>query len=713
MPRCLYNPQLPRRERIDDFDEPDSHMSSASCDTDDLPIRSLPCEYDDKPTNFDIGSDIAPPSIEVPVSDAGVVFIDNLIRAYGKQYVSDEGESDVEMTEPVEAEEEDFNALPQCSVEEEEDQYYLGAFSDVDPEEQTPIQPPLPSSSIPPASSSGTTFSADPTSAMPHHSKRFTMCPFTAALALYCVKWNVSREQYSDLLSILKTIENIPPEISSLPTRVDTIKETLDKQLPLLTFRSRKLHLDQSLLPTRASCQEEMVVFDMSDFFKHLLQAEDIMSRAHVGLAHYVDEPTEFWHSQSWGGSNRTTSGRFARIKSGRHKDDIVLASDFIWWQDTKTTKTRVGRVTFVGIDMTNAAKENGTYGKVKLSIQPTWSYSQLDKALQKNVDAVGRIVPHTESHVEDLFLVENEEEVRITEDDIRKQEISVHLDYYHKTSTPSKPALGRFHIRYIVSHKPVTMRPLALSHPHRGELEIKTYGRDTFTKNLNASTKSVRSLPYTLFIDAFGLYRNMYRPIPGFYAQFAFMNQLDRKRQINVFPITLAPFAAKWEDVVHSLMHLKELETGVEIKLDNGSKVTLCAPCLAYVGDMPQQQGNAGCKNQKAEHYCRSCLISSKDDYQKNLTFDIVAQGRYHYETERIREEAKQWHRKMRDQTFQKLGLNDEPSPLAAIHESLCVPVAFPGDVAHSEFCKGLRKGCRCLVNKIVFDGEATLCLR
>ena len=24
---------------------------------------------------------------------------------------------------------------------------------------------------------------------------------------------------------------------------------------------------------------------------------------------------------------------------------------------------------------------------------------------------------------------------------------------------------------------------------------------------------------------------------------------------------------------------------------------------------------------------------------------------------------------------------------------------------------CKGLRKGCRCLVNKIVFDGEATLC--
>ena len=100
------------------------------------------------------------------------------------------------------------------------------------------------------------------------------------------------------------------------------------------------------------------------------------MIQVHIGLAHYVNEPTEFWHSQSWGGSNRTTSGQFARVKSGRHKNDILLASEFIWWYNTKTTKTQVSRVTFVGLDMTNAAKENGSYGRVKLSVQPTWSYA-------------------------------------------------------------------------------------------------------------------------------------------------------------------------------------------------------------------------------------------------------------------------------------------------------------------------------------------------
>ena len=56
------------------------------------------------------------------------------------------------------------------------------------------------------------------------------------------------------------------------------------------------------------------------------------------------------------------------------------------------------------------------------------------------------------------------------------------------------------------------------------------------------------------------------------------------------------------------------------------------------------------------------------------------------------MREEAKRWHKRKRDETFQKLGLNNEPSPLTAIHESLCIPVAFPGDVAHSEF-KGIAR--------------------
>ncbi|KAF1934858.1 hypothetical protein EJ02DRAFT_362794, partial [Clathrospora elynae] len=199
--------------------------------------------------------------------------------------------------------------------------------------------------------------------------------------------------------------------------------------------------------------------------------------------------------------------------------------------------------------------------------------------------------------------------------------------------------------------------------------------------QNLCGNKKRVQSFPYTAFIDAFGLYCNMYRPTTGYYLQFAFLNKSDRKRQINVFPITLGPFGAKWGDIVAALVHLRDLEFGIDIQLDTGKVVTVCAPCLAYVGNMPQQQNNAGCKSQNAKFFCRSCLIGPKD--KGNIRYDVVANGRYHYEMKQ-----NNW-----VDVFSKIGLADEESPLTTIlTPALCTPLAFPGNGAHSEF-KGIAK--------------------
>jgi hypothetical protein len=37
----------------------------------------------------------------------------------------------------------------------------------------------------------------------------------------------------------------------------------------------------------------------------------------HVGIARFVDEPSELWESLSWASSNRSTSGVFARYSDG------------------------------------------------------------------------------------------------------------------------------------------------------------------------------------------------------------------------------------------------------------------------------------------------------------------------------------------------------------------------------------------------------------
>ncbi|KAF1938513.1 hypothetical protein EJ02DRAFT_303464, partial [Clathrospora elynae] len=199
-----------------------------------------------------------------------------------------------------------------------------------------------------------------------------------------------------------------------------------------------------------------------------------------------------------------------------------------------------------------------------------------------------------------------------------------------------------------------------------------------------------VFSFPYTAFIDAFGVYRNMHRSITGKYLQFAFLGEIDRRSQINVFPLTLGPFGADWEEVVRSLMHLTELERGVEVKLDNGTSIVICAPCLAYIGDMPQQQANSGCKSQNAKHFCRHCLISSTD--RADLNYNITQSGRYHFEMLRCRNEANRKSARERDDMFQNLGLATKQTPLQVITQSLDLFRSRPADAVHAEF-KGIAR--------------------
>jgi len=581
--------------------------------------------------------------------------------------------------------------------EEEEGEYEEGIFWDEDydgehaqdnrqHEEEPPTTSPF---------SRAPVIDIDPTTEVPHYTKPFSMSPFDAAVRLFVQKWSVTRGQWVDFRSMLHLLQNVPPEVAALPARVDTLKINLDQQLPLLRLRSRELDLDIDLLQTRSGQdpkrrKEEIGLFNMKAFFKRLLQADTVMKRSHIGMAAIVDQPTEFWHSDSWGGSNRTTSGRFAKVQSGKYRGDVVLVSDFVWYYNQKGTRS-IGRVTFVGVDERIASRKNRSFGKIKLRLRPVYSRRQVDRSHWHTIDKV-----QLRSGEEELFLVEDADPLYITEDKLIRHDENIHIDYNFSTSTPSTPTSKKFRIRFIFNVRSNNLRPVALSHPLRGELEIIEfqnigYDRTTMIRHLDSATKTVKSFPYTLFIDSFGLYRNMYRPIPGFYAQFAFLNELDRKKRINVFPITLAPFAAKWDEVVESLLHLKELEVGVEVTLDDNSTVTICAPCLAYVGDMPQQQGNAGCKNQKADHFCRSCLISSSKN-ANDIRYDITTHGRYHNETIRVREEAKKKSKKDQTQIFKDLGLSDKPSPLQRLTPSLCIPLAFPSDVAHSEF-KGIAR--------------------
>ncbi|KAF1935147.1 hypothetical protein EJ02DRAFT_428699 [Clathrospora elynae] len=190
----------------------------------------------------------------------------------------------------------------------EEEEYDEGLFDDLmDPDSTSPdkvklnqYEPVIPSrgASIPSIPD------IDPTTEIPSYTKPCDMSDWDAAVAIFVMKWNVSREQWADLRSILHLITNVPIEVLSLPVRVDTVKERFDQQLPLLPMRSRELDLDINLLQTRSGqnpkrLKDEIGLFDMKQFYKRILQSELLMNCAHIGMADLVDEPTEFWHSDS------------------------------------------------------------------------------------------------------------------------------------------------------------------------------------------------------------------------------------------------------------------------------------------------------------------------------------------------------------------------------------------------------------------------------
>ena len=82
-----------------------------------------------------------------------------------------------------------------------------------------------------------------------------------------------------------------------------------------------------------------------------------------------------------------------------------------------------------------------------------------------------------------------------------------------------------------------------------------------------------VISLPLLLFIDGFGLYRNMYRTLMGVYANIVTFAFHERQRQSNILPLTPGPHGSNFSDVVAAaLQSLYYLDRGQLLQVNNKS---------------------------------------------------------------------------------------------------------------------------------------------
>jgi len=77
-------------------------------------------------------------------------------------------------------------------------------------------------------------------------------------------------------------------------------------------------------------------------------------------------------------------------------------------------------------------------------------------------------------------------------------------------------------------------------------------------------------------------------------------------------------------------------IDKGIVLDLPQPTRV--CAFAICFLGDMPQQQANAGFKSQRATKGYRFCLINAEE--RGNLDYDLIGQGRFHMQTMAQRQE-------------------------------------------------------------------------
>lgn len=599
----------------------------------------------------------------------------------------------------------------------------------------------------------------DPSTLVPYQQNRFLqLSEFQLALGLFAHIFGLNRNQYAALREVMGLLRggdkprSAPPSIQVLPNQLATLKNQVKQRFPLLDMRIAEVPLRLEKLPTERATRKldeqartgkaitaDLHFIDPEALFVTFL-ASDVAQAMHTGLALFVDEPTELYHSHSWASSVRTTSGEYAHVygsdadTSGPVELDVIFPSDFVLYccleeacicQDASGNdpqNAHIGRVYGIGKDhQTEFCTEQ--QGDIALQIQEAFRPASLRDPRMLPPHPINTM-PGGQGEFE---LVISLRPIFIPETYLisRARDI-IACDYFwgeeHEDPSPAVAGKGKsvatrarkkeypkYSHRPEVPYRRYTVRrgfldnkiiPLCYTHPIRAELKLEVYTRALFEDGW--AKFKVISCPILIFIDGFGLYRNSYRSLIGIYAIMASMTGVDRHRQANIFPITLSPHGSNFDDTIHALQSLGTLDRGVR-KTINGESIIMCVPTLCYIGDMPQQDKNSGFRGPKALKFCRFCVIGQQavKSGQPNavLDFDAITHGRYHRQLVEMRQQidalptvaakkanGSQW------------GLSEDRPKLADLSPALDLILSRPPDPAHSEY-NGLSELMHCLL--------------
>ncbi|KAJ5124136.1 uncharacterized protein N7515_007961 [Penicillium bovifimosum] len=559
------------------------------------------------------------------------------------------------------------------------------------------------------------------------------MTQFHFNIAVWCITAGISRTQYKSFCEAIKCLEASAAE-EPLPRDLSALKRTMYGQINTLEMLCCKIPVITTKLPTLSeqdrrlaeSVTRTLYLINPIPMVIRLLQSPAFRKLMHKGLARSVQSPTELWESDAWTSSIRSTSGKFATYPDGKP----IFPSDIVYYQCNASCCLQFGAPGHIGrvYSVSECQAKDSDMWKCVIHIQPVLQRQEVHVEDERTIIASGPgLAPH------ELILL-TDRRYTISPRKVLRQEESVYLDRQFeleddilaertseraaKSSAKSsakasaKSTLPKGRQRFVLKHpdykfticraikSDMQVYALKNTNPIRGELEIWHYGREHLVETL--FRQRCISFPMQIFCDGFRLKRTIQDSLMGIYMIPSFIPAKEREKRANLFTLTLGPHGTNYTDVTRCLMNINELERGIEVDWVDGKKMRVVAFCLSYIGDMPQQQLNAGFKGPTATYSCRKCFV--RDDQRGDLDFNIVKHGRYHFECLAQRKQAIA-HRIRGNKTVQReylqnTGMLEQASPISRLSPELDLVTGFPSDPAHSEY-----KGLSYLVQKLLIE--------
>ncbi|KAM5349631.1 hypothetical protein ACJ41O_006136 [Fusarium nematophilum] len=461
--------------------------------------------------------------------------------------------------------------------------------------------------------------------------------------------------------------------MSSLPKALATLKNQVTKIMPLLDMRMVDVPLKAEKLPTIAPADKtaaepadgptaKMHFFDPTDLFKTVLSSQ-LKHSLHLDMAHFVDRPSELYHSRAWASSLRTSSGNYAHfINSDGGAGDAIFLSDWVYFScddpdcqcvsyDSRDldapepTLEEIKTISHIG-RVVAFSKTFQTYRH--LLVDPGDIVLEIEEACRRtdgrflnepclqglaNEIADDELVLFADSHwqLSEASIIDF---CRITLDRQSGDDLTDPSFYFSDKKRSGKkpmpyakypartPVTRREDHEWILRRVVLPTAELGWFYQLpaiRAEKELEVYGRSWFIDHWDrlapgsADRPDPISLPCTTFIDGFGLFRNSHRTLVGMYMTLAGLNVHERRRRANTFPVLLSPHGSIFEEAIDALRCFIPLDKGILIDSDDGTQTLMCAFTLCYIGDMLQQNQNAGCLGPTARKPCRFYYIGKK----------------------------------------------------------------------------------------------------